>query len=282
MRMEAIDRQLDRARCGELEALSSLYRTHSCYKGEAIMRSRRRSWWQQIPTALLAGSDVLVVAMLLLWAAYRFHKDTQREAALQAYIDHMSKLLLAQNLRHATEDEEVRKIARVRTLTVLRRLDAERKGSVLQFLHESTLLGKEGRIVDLTGADLSRAHLSRADLSGANLSHANLSRANLSGADLSEAILSEAILSRTNLSGTNLSGTNLSEADLMRANLRGADLIGANLNEADLSGAFLIGAILTRANLSRANLSRALVTPEQVTPTTSLQGTIMPDGSKHP
>ena len=33
MRMEAIDRQLDRARRGELEALSSLYRTHSFYKG---------------------------------------------------------------------------------------------------------------------------------------------------------------------------------------------------------------------------------------------------------
>ena len=223
-----------------------------------------------------------MVAMLLIWAAYRFHKDNQREAALQAYIDHMSKLLLAQNLRHSREDEEVRKIARVRTLTVLRRLDAERKGSVLQFLYESTLLGKEGPIIDLTGADLSRAHLSRADLSGANLSHANLSGANLSGADLSESILSEANLSRTNLSGTNLSGTNLNEADLMRANLRGADLIGANLNEADLSGAFLIGAILSRANLSGANLSRAVVTPEQVTLTTSLQGTIMPDGSKHP
>ena len=246
------------------------------------MRSRHRSWWQKIPTSLLAGSDVLVVAMLLIWAAYRFHKDNQREAALQAYIDKMSKLLLAKNLRHSIEDEEVRKIARVRTLTVLRRLDAERKGSVLQFLHESTLLGKEGPIIDLTGADLSRAHLSRADLSGANLSHANLSRAILSGADLSEAILSEANLSRTNLSGTNLSGTNLNEADLIRANLSGADLIGANLNEADLSGAFLIGALLSRANLSGANLSRALVTPEQVTPTTSLQGTIMPDGSKHP
>ncbi len=282
MRMEATDRQLDRVRRGEPEALSSLYRTLSCYKGEAIMRSRRRWWWQKIPTALLAGRDVLVVAMLLIWAAYRFHQDNQREAALQAYIDKMSQLLLAQNLRHSIENEEVRKIARVRTLTVLRRLDAERKGSVLQFLHESTLLGKEGRLVDLTGAHLSRAHLSRADLSGADLSRANLSRANLSRADLSEAILSEAILSRTNLSGTNLSGTNLSEADLMRANLRGADLIGANLTEADLSGAFLIGAILSRADLSGANLSRAVVTPEQVTPTTSLQGTIMPDGSKHP
>src|SRR5215469_13401889 len=219
------------------EALSSLYRTGSCNTGEALMRSRRRSWWQNIPPALLAGSDVLVVAMLLMWAAYWLHRENQREAALQAYIDHLSQLLLAQNLRHAREDEEVRTIARARTLTVLRRVDAERKGSVLQFLHESTLLGKEGRIVDVTGADLSGADLSRADLSGADLSHANLSRADLSGADLSEAILSEANLSHANLSGTNLSGTNLSEA---------------------------------------------VVTPEQVTPTTSLQGTIMPDGSKHP
>ena len=264
------------------EVLSSLYRTRSCYKGEAIMRSRRRSWWQNRLTALLAGSDVLVVAMLLMWAAYWLHRENQREAALQAYIDHLSQLLLAQNLRHSREDEEVRTIARARTLMVLRRVDAERKGSVLQFLHQSTLLGKEGRILDVTGADLSRAHLSRADLSGADLSHANLSRANLSGADLSEANLSEAILSEAILSGTNLSGADLSEADLMRANLRGADLIRANLNEADLSGALLSGAILTRADLSGANLSGAVVTPEQVTPTTSLQGTIMPDGSKHP
>ena len=246
------------------------------------MLSRRRWWWQKIPTSLLAGRVVLGVAILLIWAAYRFHKDNQREAALQAYIDHISELLLVKNLRHSIEDEEVRKIARVRTLTLLRRLDAERKGSVLQFLHESTLLGKEGRIIDLTGADLSKAHLSRADLSGADLSRANLSRANLSGADLSEAILSEAILSGANLSGTNLSGTNLNEAYLMRANLSGADLIGANLNEADLSGALLIGAFLSRADLRGANLSRAVVTPEQITPTTALQGTTMPDGSKHP
>jgi hypothetical protein len=54
------------------------------------------------------------------------NKDNQREAALQAYIDKMSELLLANHLRNSAEDEEVRKIARVRTLTVLRRLDAAR------------------------------------------------------------------------------------------------------------------------------------------------------------
>ncbi len=45
--------------------------------------------------------------------------DNQREAALLAYLDKMSELLLEKELRKSTEDSEVRKIARVRTLTVL-------------------------------------------------------------------------------------------------------------------------------------------------------------------
>ncbi len=48
--------------------------------------------------------------------------DNQREAALQAYIDNMSELLLEKDLRKSGDDDEVRKIARVRTLTVLPRL----------------------------------------------------------------------------------------------------------------------------------------------------------------
>jgi uncharacterized protein YjbI with pentapeptide repeats len=269
-----------------------------------MMLSRRRSWWQKIPSSLLAGIIVLVAAMILIWAAYRFqwdwtgftqpaktlwdwlqllgvlaipvavvlgtawfttkqgqvsdaeHKDNQHEAALQAYIDTMSELLLAKNLRGSTEDEEVQRIARVRTLTVLRRLDAERKGSVLQFLHESGLIGKDNRIIHLTGANLILA-----DLSGVNLSFANLSGANLSFADLG--------------------GANLSGADL-RAILSFANLSFANLSGADLSFADLGGAILILADLSGANLSGTLVTTEQLTTTKSLQGVTMPDGSKHP
>ncbi len=62
-------------------------------------------------------------------------QDNQREAALQEYIDKMSELLLHEKLRESQPGDEVRKIARVRTLTVLPRLDGERKRSVLQFLH---------------------------------------------------------------------------------------------------------------------------------------------------
>src|SRR5260221_2553850 len=67
-------------------------------------------------------------------------EDNQYEAALQAYIDKMSELLLEKKLRDSKPEDEVRKIARVRTLTVLPRLDNRRKKSILQFLYESGLI----------------------------------------------------------------------------------------------------------------------------------------------
>jgi Pentapeptide repeats (8 copies) len=116
-----------------------------------------------------------------------------REAALQAYIDKMSELLLKEHLgceltskgKLTPEEEEARKIARVRTLTVLPRLDANRKRSVLQFLYESHLIDKDKRIIDLHGADLSVAYLFAANLSGADLSEAELNGANLITSHLS-------------------------------------------------------------------------------------------------
>src|SRR5438128_1123169 len=60
--------------------------------------------------------------------------NNQRQAALQGYIDQMSELLLKEHLRESKPEDEVRKIARVRTLTVLQQLDAVRKFSVLLFL----------------------------------------------------------------------------------------------------------------------------------------------------
>ena len=118
--------------------------------------------------------------------------DNQREAALQAYIDKISELLLKEHLGERTEDgelkpeyEQVRNIARVRTLTVLPSLDKVRKGSVLLFLKEAGLINKEKVFVDLSGADFREVNLSGADLSGVWLN-----KVNLSGADLREAFLS--------------------------------------------------------------------------------------------
>ena len=149
----------------------------------------------------------------------RENTDNQRETALQAYIDNMSELLLHENLRGSAEDAEVRKIARVRTLTVLPRLDKVRKRSVLLFLHESELIDKDKPIVNLNGADLSNAKLSRTDWDHTNLRRANLRKANLWRAYLDDADLSHADLQGAKLNPTTLMGTTLKNAQLQKADL---------------------------------------------------------------
>ncbi|HEU0004077.1 MAG TPA: pentapeptide repeat-containing protein [Ktedonobacteraceae bacterium] len=247
--------------------------------------------------------------------------DNQQEALLQAYIDKMSELLLEKKLRESKEKDEVRKIARVRTLTVLSRLDNDRKTNILQFLHEAGLIDRDSRIVELSGVDLSginlseanlsEANLSEANLKGANLHNANLSRADLSGADLSgaelynaklhDAVLSRAVLNEVKMSGAfllraNLSNVRLEGADLSGADLTGADLTGGLLREVDLSGAGLDMTNLSKANLrdailsnaslldailSETYLSGAKVTQKQLDEAKTIYNIIMPDRSRY-
>jgi hypothetical protein len=64
-------------------------------------------------------------------------EERAQDEALQAYLDQMSTLLLEKDLRNSKAGSEVRTLARARTLTVLRRMDGARKGSIMQFLAES-------------------------------------------------------------------------------------------------------------------------------------------------
>lgn len=138
--------------------------------------------------------------------------DNQHEAALQGYINNMSALLLEMDLREPVELDKVRKIGRVRTLTVLPHGDGRRKAIVLQFLDESDLINKDNKVIDLKGADFSGVELCRAQLSKADLSSANLCKANLCSTILIGANLSSANLFRTDLRGVDLSEANLSGA----------------------------------------------------------------------
>jgi uncharacterized protein YjbI with pentapeptide repeats len=220
----------------------------------------------------------------------RENTDNQRETALQAYIDKMSELLLEKHLRESAPEDEVRTIARVRTITILFQLDERRIGYVFAFLRESGLMSTKTNdsIVSLHGADLHAAdfreavlddaNLSGANLIGADLSFAFLERANLSGANLSEANLYEAYAYDANLSEADLWCADLYKARLKGANLSEADLSGANLSEADLSEADLSG-----ANFKEANLKGAIgITNEELEKQAkSLKGATMPDGTKH-
>jgi len=186
--------------------------------------------------------------------------DHQQEAVLEAYLNHISELLLDRHLGESQLKSDVREIARARTLTTLRRVGKKDKGDLLHFLYQTNLICKGKVIIDLREADLRWANLSEAILSEANLSEADLSEADLSGAELSGANLSEtklnrASLNRANLSEANLHGANLSEARLNETNLSRSDLSDSKLNGSDLSKADLSNTRLNGSSLSKADLS---------------------------
>jgi hypothetical protein len=144
---------------------------------------------------------------------YQSQQDAEekraQDEALQAYLDQIGQLMLDKlmldkdrPLRHSKEGDEVRTLARARTLTVLARLDGSRKRSVLQFLYESGLITKDCRVLDL----------GTADLRGAMLGWAVWSRVDLSGTDLRGADLSGALLHDANLKGVELDNSDLSFA----------------------------------------------------------------------
>jgi uncharacterized protein YjbI with pentapeptide repeats len=217
-------------------------------------------------------------------SAKKIEEQRAQDAALQAYLDQMSQLMLEGELRGSEGgSEEVRTLARARTRTVLARLDSRRKGSVVQFLYEASLIEENQPVVSLSnvglrGADLSKLVLSEADLGGADLRGANLSGAVLQDAGLSDAKLQDADLSDAKMSGANLSRAELADADLSRAQLPHADLGDADLTRTNMSGANL-----EEANLEEAYLSEARgVTEEQLEDQTiKLEGAIMPGGNMH-
>ncbi len=180
--------------------------------------------------------------------------DQQQETVLQTYLDRMSDLLLNNKLQESQPGDEVRNVARARTLTVLPQLNGGRKGELVRFLYEAGLINTEADfsdakspIIDLQGADLRRANLKRV-----NLKSVKLGRVNLNNAEFDNADLSGASLVNTNLRGAKFDNVDLSGADFYHADLSGADFTGAN------------------------------TTPKQLKRAKSLKDATMPDGSKHP
>jgi len=185
---------------------------------KTVERQPGKTVWDLL-AILLAPVIALAVALLNRAQTERAqaaqHQSTQDDV-LQDYFNQLGDLLLHKDtpLRGSNKDDEVRKLARARTLTTLGQLDGDRKRSLLQFLYESGLIDKTHPIIDLSGADLKDANLRDMELINADLSGAYLF-------------------------GTDLRDTDLSSADLRIAKLGGgADLRGArNLTQAQIEQA---------------------------------------------
>jgi uncharacterized protein YjbI with pentapeptide repeats len=222
----------------------------------------------------------------------KIEEQRAQDAALQAYLDEMSSLLLTNgSLRESEEGSEVRTLARARTITVVERLNPQRKAEVLRFLVEANLVqsvGGRAPIITLNGADLEGVILrgavlmkpgdtKRTGFTVQNLDPANEPKpwgTNMSGAflpyaDLREAQITETDLSCADLSFADLSGATLS-GDLSDANLGFADLKGAILTGVDLKGAVLTSADLSGVDLSKKQRQEAIIedepSPVEVTP----------------
>jgi uncharacterized protein YjbI with pentapeptide repeats len=213
----------------------------------------------------------------------RIAQNQLQENALQNYFDRMTELMLDKDEKLHTAPPNplspsdpnnppdptivtMRNIARTRTLTVLRQLDGERKGIVIRFLWEASLIAATQAVIRLVDAELSDVKLPNTQLWGADLRGATLTGANLAGSNLDQTILADAILTNqadlqyTILTDANMAGANMAGAYLMRADLRGANLRGANLADAYLIGATLTGADLQGATLTGADLRGADLT----------------------
>jgi hypothetical protein len=185
--------------------------------------------------------DLLIIPAVLAVGAYLVNRNSQRndqrradrenaiereiasernqEAALQTYLDRMTELLLEKDLRKSDPKDEVRTVARTRTLTVLRGLNGERKGTVVQFLIEA------GLVVDpISQGENAKLIQPIVSLAGADLNGANLRGANLSNADLRNTLLCRADLTEADLTGARLAGARMVSANLRDTNLHGAKL----------------------------------------------------------
>ena len=275
---------------------------------------------QHIPAKTLWDLlDLVIVPIVLAMGAWYLKKEDVKlereieesraqETSLEAYLNYMSDLLIERRLKEKDTDPATRDLAQIRTLTMLRRLSANRKNYLMGFLSDSGLMSIMSlnnanlRGVDLTGLytkmepkaweagldqstfttflkemeasliphELCSINLSNAKLCAADLSNANLTLTDLSGADLSAADLSGAKLNHARMFLTKLSKANLTGAVLFEAKLAGADLSYADLSKADLSSAVL----------NQADLRNAKVNVRQLKSAKSLQGVILDEDLK--
>jgi uncharacterized protein YjbI with pentapeptide repeats len=217
-------------------------------------KQRYRTLWDWL-TVLTISAVIAAVALTFTWSQaeqQRYVQDQQaRDAALLAYLDKMSELILDRPLLATSDEEDItpeelekrdaaRDVARARTLVALLVVGPERKRDIVRFLYEADLIKSDpdnpgNRVVDLTQANLTDADLSRMPLRGIDLRGANLSdgfdEPNTRGANLRKADLRGASLEGAKLKSANLEGAKLQDAKLESANLEGAKLQGAILQD---------------------------------------------------
>ena len=207
-----------------------------------------KTLWDWLELALIP-----FILALSVWYLGKIEKniDEQRdfeknqETNINNYLESMTKLLLENNLKSASRNDEVQIVARTKTLMMLQKADKNRKALIIQFLFESGLIDTEP-IVDLNGADISESDLNGIILREANIKGAYFNNSKLIGSKLDGANLSSSNFNGSNISNSTFENTNLTYANFVNAVVKNCDLTKANLDGTDFSNANLKGSRITK------------------------------------
>jgi len=204
-----------------------------------------------------------------------------RAVALQDYINKISDLLLKENLRNSSKNDDVRIVAQALTLALLLSLDSARKRNVIQFIYDAGLINKDNTIINLEQCYLGKINLEEVQLRRAHLKDIRIEKSNLNGIRLREANLSEAKIKNSTFHKAHIVKTTCIGADFSYSSMNGATLKEAKFNGATLKHVDFTNANLSGTDFADANLRGAIISKKQLKSVHSLKGATMPDGSKH-
>jgi uncharacterized protein YjbI with pentapeptide repeats len=274
------------------------------YNQQYLHTKYGKTVWDWLQLLIVPGVVVIggaVLNRLLERRRAQIEDDRQQEAAIEAYMDRMSDLLLTHNLWGSKSESEGREVARGRTMNTLRRVNAERQGHVIQFLADGGLLNASSlasnqpkepvidlRYINLRGIQLRNVIMTNVQLDAIAMNEARLNpcfmiscklhnvqmeRANLSGGSFVVTEFLGCDLKRVRMNNAQLSHaifSKIGHLDETASDLAGADLSRSNLTRSDLIGVNLTGARLRGAILEGTNLALAQVSKRQLRSAKSL------------
>jgi uncharacterized protein YjbI with pentapeptide repeats len=187
----------------------------------------------------------------------RIAREARLDDTLRSYLDQVSGLQLDHGLGSRHPEQGAESVAQALTLAVLRQLDGQRKGMVVQFLVNDHLIENISSASHPTGPlNLDLADLRGVVLADAQLGNAFLAGADLRGADLRRVFAERASFRTADLRGARLNGATLDNADFASGDLRGADLTDiGSIDTERLGGPIFTASCLSGAKFRGADLT---------------------------
>ncbi|CAF1208336.1 unnamed protein product [Didymodactylos carnosus] len=209
--------------------------------------------------------------------------DLQQESVFTTYIEDISKFILNnRNDNTPFDDAQSLLYIRTKTLTVLRKLDPQRKKNLMLFLIESRLINTddESKDLDLSGADFSNIHfngtmqskcklesiylpdvyLINASFLNCRIIEVNFTGSYLMNTKFTQPIIENSIFKNCVLDESGFTGTELFSINFANAFLPHSDFTAAfNVRHPDFTNADLTNVTIADEHLKEATLYNAIL-----------------------